>query len=115
MSEASGESAPLENDPALVLRLALKQAIWDRLEQPIEPGMGGPPEPIWEVYRPEGVAVLLANHLAPLFELAAVIYPSAGDWHLGWLRGDDTPDGDDVPLYRLLPAPHSDSQGGSDV
>ena len=63
-----GEEVHLGDDPAYLLRMALKTALWERLEQPIEPGMGGPPEPIWETYKPEGVAILLANHLAPLFE-----------------------------------------------
>lgn len=27
----------------------------------VDPGMGGPPEPVWETYRPEGVAIVLTN------------------------------------------------------
>lgn len=111
------------SDPAVVLRLALKQAIWDRLEQPIEPGMGGPPEPIWETYRPEGVAVLLANHLAPLFEQVGW-YSDERHTHHGRTtheaiscfafdeEGKDAVPGG-VPVYRL--AAEFGSSGGSDV
>lgn len=42
-------------------RQIIKDAAEAVLSTHIDPGMGGPPEPVWETYRPEGVALLLAE------------------------------------------------------
>ena len=41
---------------------AIRAAILKALR--VDPGMGGPLEPVWETYRPEGVAIVLAEAVA---------------------------------------------------
>lgn len=51
-------------DPELAseIREAIKEALYR------SPGMGQEPEPIWDLYKPEGVAVVITAALTPLIE-----------------------------------------------
>lgn len=46
------------------IELQIKAAILEALS--VDPGMGGAPEPVWETYKPEGVAIVLTNAVMPL-------------------------------------------------